>query len=115
LGEYKKLKIMSTSLLYHGFGLTTQEYLKTEYEGGSVIFYTETKPTKLKCSNCGSKEVIKRGSKIRDFRCVPIGLRPVIIRAKVQRLECLNCGVIRQERITFADEKKVTPTDSVIL
>ncbi len=60
---YKKLKIMSTSLLYHGFGLTTQDYLKTEYEGGSVIFYTETKPTKLKCSNCGNKEVIKKGFK----------------------------------------------------
>lgn len=104
---------MSTSLLYHGFGLTTQEHLKTEYEKGQVIFYTRTKATKLKCSQCGSKSFIKRGYKIRDFRSVPIGLHPVIIRAQVQRLECKTCGAIRQEKLAFADEKKVTPIDSV--
>jgi transposase len=100
---------MTTSLLYHAFGMTTQKYLRTEFKSGTVVFYTQTKPDKLRCSHCGSKQVIKRGSKIRDFRTVPIGLKPVLIRAMIQRLTCQDCGLTRQEKITFADEKKVTP------
>lgn len=103
---------MSTSLLYHGFGLKDQEYLKAEYKGGRVIFYIRTKEHKLRCSQCGSKRVIKRGSKQRDFRGVPIGLKPVLFRAKVQRLECRECGSVHQEEIKYADKKKVTPISS---
>jgi len=29
---------MSTSLLYHGFGIRGYQYVKTEYEGGQVVF-----------------------------------------------------------------------------
>jgi len=29
---------MSTSILYHGFGLVGYEYIRTRYEGGAVIF-----------------------------------------------------------------------------
>ncbi|HHJ09310.1 MAG TPA: hypothetical protein ENK25_00255, partial [Bacteroidetes bacterium] len=47
----------------------------------------------------------------RDYRGVPIGLKPVIIRMKVQRLYCEDCGITRQEEIRIADKKKVTPMD----
>lgn len=103
---------MSTSLLYHGFGLIDQDYLKTEYTGGTVIFYIRTKEERLRCSQCGSRDVIKRGSVQRDFRGVPIGLKPVVFRAKVQRLECRDCGSVNQEEIKYADKKKVTPIAS---
>ncbi len=103
---------MSTSLLYHGFGLTDQKYLKTEYKGGQIIFYAETKRAYLRCSHCGSRHVIKKGYVYRDFRGVPIGLKPVVIRMKVQRLYCEDCGHTRQEKIRIADKKKVTPIDS---
>jgi len=103
---------MSTSLLYHGFGLVDQDYLKTEYTGGTVIFHIRTKEKRLRCSQCGSKDVIKRGSVQRDFRGVPIGLKPVVFRAKVQRLECRDCGSVNQEEIKYADKKKVTPIAS---
>jgi len=99
---------MSTSLLYHGFGLRDQEYLKTEYTGGTVIFHIKTKGKMLCCSQCGSKKIIKRGFVQRDFRGVPIGLKPVVFRAKVQRLECRDCGSLNQEEIKYADKKKVT-------
>jgi len=52
---------MSTSLLYHGFGLKDQEYLKTEYAKGSVIFHIRTKPSRLCCSSCGSDNVVRKG------------------------------------------------------
>lgn len=59
---------MSTSLLYHGFGLVDQEYLKTEYKNGNVIFHIQTKDGKHRCSNCGSRHVIKKGFTERLFR-----------------------------------------------
>jgi len=100
---------MSTSLLYHAFGLRDQEYLKTEYRDGEIIFHVKTKESKLQCSNCGSTRVRKKGIKSRDFRTHPIGLKPVILHIDVQRLECLECGQIRQEKLSFADKKKDIP------
>ncbi|ASB50730.1 transposase family protein [Alkalitalea saponilacus] len=102
---------MSTSLLYHGFGLIDQEYLKTEYKNGDVVFHIQTKNEKLQCSHCNSFNVIKKGVTERLFRTVPIGLKAVYLKAKIQRLECKDCGTIRQERIHYADEKKATPVD----
>jgi transposase len=101
----------STSLLYHAFGLTDQDYLKTEFKGGTVYFHIQTKEDSLECSSCGSKNVIKRGVVERQFRTFPIGLKPVYLMAKVQRLECKECGLVRQEKLRYAEEKKAIPVD----
>lgn len=97
---------MSTSLLYHAFGVRDQDYLKTEYRNGTVVFHVKTKESKLKCSNCGSSHVRKKGIVPRDFRTYSIGMKPVYLHIDVQRLECLDCGLIRQETLSFTDEKK---------
>ena len=98
---------MSTSLLYHAFGLVDQQYIKTEYKEGSVIFHIKTKESKLHCSHCGSRNIIKKRTVERFFRTLPIGTRPVYLHARVQRLQCNDCGLIRQERLTYADQKKL--------
>lgn len=36
-----------------------------------------------------------------DIRSVPVGHRETILRMKVQRIECKECGCIRQEKIHF--------------
>jgi hypothetical protein len=100
---------MSISLLYHGFGLRDQEYLKTEYKSGCIIFHIRTKFNSLKCSCCGSKDVVKRGVVEREFHGQPIGLKPVIFHGYLQRLFCDSCGLIRQESVSYADEKKASP------
>lgn len=97
---------MSTSLLYHGFGLSTLAYDSSEYKEGNIYFHVHTKEDKLKCSKCGSFRVKKRGTVMRVFRTVPIGLKPVYLKMQVQRLECKDCGVVRQEHLSFADKKK---------
>ncbi|MBK7438920.1 MAG: transposase family protein [Saprospiraceae bacterium] len=51
--------------------------------------------------------MIKRGYTIREFRDVPIGLRAVRLIAKVYRLECKNCLKLRQEKLSFAEKKKL--------
>src|SRR3989304_8303905 len=97
---------MDSSLLYHGFGIKGQEILRSEYKGGSIIVHIQNKEKNLRCSNCKSKNVIKKGYAERMFRTAPIGLKPVYLRAKVQRLECKECGTIRQEKLGYAEEKK---------
>ena len=100
------------SLLYHGFGLRDIRYLKTDFVNGEIHVHVKTKDEKLSCSNCGSKQITKKGSVLRTFRTVPIGLKPVYIEAKVQRLACAVCGKTRQEALSWADKKKLIPVGS---
>lgn len=98
---------MSNSLLYHGFGITDVDYLKTEYQGGAIYFHVKTKDEKLSCVSCGSQNVIKKGVNERTFKTLPIGLKPVYIVGQIQRLECKSCGAIQQEEIKYADKKNL--------
>ena len=102
---------MDSSLLYHGFGIKGQEVLRSEYTEGAIIVHIQTKEKNLRCSGCNSTQVIKKGVTRRLFRTAPIGLKPVYLLAHVQRLACKDCGIIRQERLRYAEQKKVTPVD----
>lgn len=96
---------MSTSLLYHGFGLVGYEYIRTRYAGGAVIFSVKRKRGKIRCPVCRSRDIIFRGRFSRRFRIVPIGSKRVFLDYEVQRLECRRCGKIRQEKLGFADPR----------
>lgn len=93
---------MSTSLLYHGFGISGYLHRRSEYEGGEIHFTIEQPAHRLRCAACGSREVIRRGSRERRFRGLPIGRRAVWIVLPVPRLECRTCGVVRQAEVEFA-------------
>jgi len=92
---------MSTSLLYHAFGLKGYVHQRTEYVGGEVCFVVEP-AAGLRCSACRSREVIRRGGRQRRFRGLPIGRRRVWIELTVPRLECKACGAVRQAAVSFA-------------
>ena len=95
---------MSTSLLYHAFGLPTgYEHQPTFFEGGVIRFVVEEKRERPRCSICSSRDVIQRGSQLRQFRTLPIGKREVWIQFAVPRLECKACQCIRQAKVCFAD------------
>ena len=70
---------MSTSLLYHGFGVRGYRYVKTEYAEGEVVLTIEQPRESYACSDCGSAEVIGRGQNYRRFRTVPIGRKRVYL------------------------------------
>jgi transposase len=97
---------MSTSLLYHGFGLKGYHYLSTRYEKGSIIFSISQNHENLRCSACDSSNIICRGKVERRFRSLPIGIKPVWIILAIQRVFCLGCGVIRQCKVGFADPRR---------
>jgi transposase len=97
---------MSTSLLYHAFGLRGYRYVATNYEDGGVIFHIAKDHNDCRCSACGSDYVAPRGQVERCFRCPPIGHRPVTVVLPIPRVWCLNCGVTRQVSLDFADPRK---------
>jgi transposase len=97
---------MSTSLLYHAWGIRNHKLLGTDFDGGSVIFRITPKPFSLRCPCCGSRKLIKRGSTERRFRTLPIGHRPVWIALAVPRVECRKCCAVRQVEVDFADSRR---------
>jgi transposase len=97
---------MSTSLLYHAFGLAGYQYVSQHFEGGRVIFRIEQSRERLRCPGCDSAEVWIHGRVERTFRTLPIGGKPVLIQFDVPRVYCFDCGETRQVRIPFAEPKK---------
>ena len=97
---------MSTSLLYHAFGIRGYDYVKTEYREGSVVFTICRRPHTCRCPLCGSRQVAPRGRQERTFRAVPIGGKPVSVGLAIPRVECLVCQVVRQAPLDFADPRR---------
>jgi len=97
---------MSTSLLYHGFGIRGYKYLRTKYEDGAVVFSIEQERQRLRCAECGSARIIRRGQVTRRFRALPIGGKPVVIVLGIQRVFCFSCWRLRQVTVDFADYRR---------
>lgn len=68
---------MSTSILYHGFGVRHYRHLRTEFIGGSVVFHIEKSPDKQRCADCRSRDIILKGRIRRKLRTLPIGGKKV--------------------------------------
>lgn len=97
---------MSTSLLYRAFGVRGYQYLRTDYQGGMVFFHVKPKDELICCADCGSHDVIRRGSTERWFRTVPIGQRSTCIVCDLPRVECRRCETVRQIKIGFAEPRR---------
>jgi len=97
---------MSTSLLYHAFGIRGYQYVRTDYRDGGVVFTIRQDPETCRCSACGSAEVRPRGHAERHLRTLPIGGRPTTVALPVPRVECRACGAVRQVDIPFAEPRK---------
>jgi transposase len=97
---------MSTSLLYHAFGIRGYYYTRTDYQSGHTIFTIHQDPETCRCSACGSSEVQMRGRVERRFRSVPIGSRATFVVLPIPRVECQACGAVRQVDVPFADARR---------
>lgn len=97
---------MSTSLLYHAFGMRGYSYVHQNFLAGNIIFKAKPQPKLVRCSNCNSKKVIKRGQYERWVKTVPIGNKPVWIIIPVPRVECKKCGLVRRIDIQIADKRR---------
>ena len=97
---------MSTSLLYHAFGLRTYDYMRTNYLNGATFFHVKKKDGARCCSNCKSRDVTLAGRVERVWRSVPIGLKPTIFVGHLHILTCKRCGITRLETLDIADSRK---------
>jgi transposase len=97
---------MSTSLLYHGWGVRGYEHAATTFLEGTIRFSIEQRSETFRCSNCGSDQVMTAGRVPREFRSLPIGGKPVWIALSIPRLWCSACGKTRQAKVAFADERR---------
>lgn len=95
---------MSTSLLYHGWGVRGYQELAISFQDAAVHFRIEQNSDTFFCTQCGSRAVMKAGCVPREFRSLPIGGKPVWIALSIQRLWCTHCGKTRQAKVAFADQ-----------
>ena len=96
---------MSNFVLYHGLGIRGYEHVRADDCEGRLVFTIRQRREDLRCSHCGSARVFSKGRVEREWRSVPLGHKPVCVRWAVPRVLCLDCGLTRQVRIPFADEK----------
>ena len=86
---------MSTSLLYHRFGIVGYRYVSQNFEAGITTFCIEQPRERLRCSHCRSDNVWLQGGVERSFRALPIGKQPTFITLQVPRVYCFACGKVR--------------------
>lgn len=95
---------MSTTLLYHGFGIRGYYYVNSDYQKGQIIFRIKHDDWKLNCPDCKSRDFIKRGTVTRRFKALPIGKKEVFVELPVQRIECVSCRKVKQVKLDFTKE-----------
>jgi len=77
---------MSTSLLYHGFGIVGYHYVSQQFQGGQVFFRIAQARERLRCAQCGCDDLWIRGHQERTFRTLPIGLKPTFVTLDIARV-----------------------------
>ena len=97
---------MSTSLLYHAFGIRGYDYQASRYDLGQIFFKIEAPRKSLKCPACGSADVHIDEWCPRRWRTLPIGSKSVWIEMDVPKVECQNCGAKRRVKLGFAEPKR---------
>lgn len=97
---------MFQAVLYHAFEVRGYDLAGVDCSEEKTAFTLVPQAKRCRCSACGSREVARHGVVPRLIRLVPIGPQPVFAYLEVPRLECKDCGVVRQIELGFADPKK---------
>ena len=93
---------MSQGLLYHGLGVGGYRWEAETFSGGQWRIGISPEPGSLRCSQCASRDVIRRGQEVREFRALPLGSKATKLVLGVPRVECRSCGCLRQVAVNFA-------------
>ena len=84
---------MSTSLLYHAFGVRGYRYRRTDFIEGAVVFTIEQDRSAYCCPLCDSANVEARGkTEPRVFMNLPIGGKQSFIHFAIPKVKCQDCG-----------------------
>jgi transposase len=97
---------MSTSMLYHAFGIKHVKFRKAEFIAGEIRFHAEMGRKLAVCPHCKSRNTTYQGRKIRPLRLPSIGLHPVWLFLLVHRLQCRKCGAMAWPQLPFAGPRR---------
>ena len=61
------------------------------------------------CPECRSRDVIRKGKRIRRVQTLPIGFHPVYLEVEVPRCQCKACQRIFEIAPPFARPTRTTP------
>lgn len=86
---------------FHGYRVT-----KCETDEHRLLLHVEPQPHRVCCPECGSRDVIRRGEKIRWFRNLPVGADCTWLIATLPRVECRGCRVVRQISPGLAEARR---------
>src|SRR5512134_3064068 len=84
----RRNRAMSTSILYHAFGLKGIEYKATHFVADRIIFSAEMNDQWVRCPQCGCRKTIFKGQKRRWFYMSPIGRKKCMLELILHRLKC---------------------------
>jgi transposase len=96
---------MSTSNLYHAYGIKGVQYKSTRYEKKSIIYFAEMVYQKIPCPKCSGKNSHFKGQKKRRFRMTPVGSKKCFLDVLLHRLHCVDCGHKWWPRLSFMKGK----------
>ena len=96
---------MSTSMLYHAYGIKGVQYNSTQYKDGCVFYSAEMTEKEIPCPKYHCKESHFKGQKSRQFKMVPIGFKKCFLNLILHRLKCTGCGYQWWPRFSFMKGK----------
>ena len=91
------------NLLYLTQGVRGYPLLGQKNTKIGLEFHLEFPRNKCKCPECGSRDVILKGSYPRRWRALQMGLLPAWITMDVPRVKCKACEKSCQVKVSFAD------------
>ena len=96
---------MSTSILYHAFGLRGIHYEATRYFGDCILIEASMTDVMVRCPNCSKGRVIFKGRKRRVLQMSPLGRKRCFLHLLLHRYKCLECGHLWWPHPPFPDGK----------
>lgn len=101
---------MEDALLHEIFGVSKTYYsTKTEVKDGGVFMAVEPLDKLYVCPDCKSRDVIRKGKRIRRVQTLPIGFHPVFLEITVPRCQCKGCGQSFEIAPPFARRTRTSP------
>jgi transposase len=92
---------MSTSILYHAFGLKGIRHTSTHFKSDALIFRAEMTDDFIRCPKCGFRQASFKGQKTRWFFMSLIGRKKCMLVLDYHRLKCLDCGTLWWPSLPF--------------
>jgi len=86
---------MPTGLLYTAIGMKGYHPLSSSDRAGVLSLTMEPPESAIRCPECKSTDVIRRGTVNRKVWAPPVGLRATLISIKTPRVECRTCNSVR--------------------